>query len=201
MADEGLLHYVLKRCPSQPADIILDFRTTEVFMAGLAHFSFGFAAKRLAPKVPLAVLLIACGALDFICLGLMIFGLDPGAYLTHSLVMAAVWSLAGFGITAFISRSLRASAVVGSLVFSHWLLDAITWPMTAVNPTMTNGMPLAFQGSPTIGLGLYRTVFGVIFGEGLMLAAGIVIYIFTLLKIKRDKKAMTAGRLMKDAAS
>jgi hypothetical protein len=164
-------------------------------MAGLAHFSFGFAAKRLAPKVPLAVLLIACAAIDLICVGLAIFGLDPGAYWTHSLFMAAVWSLAAFGITALISRSLRSSVVVGGLVFLHWVMDVIAWPMTAVNPTMTSSMPLFFQGSPTVGLGLYRSIFGVIFGEGVMLAAGVTIYIFTLIKIKKEKKALAPAKV------
>jgi hypothetical protein len=163
-------------------------------MAGLAHFGLGFAAKRIAPQVPLAFLLIACGALDFLCLGLILLGLDPNAYLTHSLVMALVWSVIAAGITALISRNFRATLVIGLLVFSHWVVDAITWPMAAVAPDYNAvGMPIVFQDAPRIGLGLYRTVFGVILGEGVFLLAGVALYVTWLITFKKEKKAKAAG--------
>ncbi|MBN2351604.1 MAG: hypothetical protein JXD23_03470 [Spirochaetales bacterium] len=159
-------------------------------MAGLAHFSIGFAAKHVAPKVPLVFLLLACELLDIVCMGLMIFNLDPQAYWTHSLVMAAAWSLAAAGVTALITRRLRPAIVLGSLVASHWVVDAITWPMTAVMPdTSVVGMPILFQETPRIGLGLYRSVAGVILGEGVFLAAGIALYVVWLVNHKRQKKA------------
>ena len=40
-----------------------------------------------------------------------------------------------------------------------------------------------------VGLGLYRSVFGVILGEGVFLAAGIAVYIVTLVQIKRRQRA------------
>ena len=123
-------------------------------MAGLAHLSVGFAAKHVAPKVPLALLLIATELLDLVCIGLIIFNLDPQAYWTHSLVMAVVWSLAVAGVTALMTRRLRPTIVLGSLVLSHWVVDAITWPMTVVYPDKTIGMPILFQDTPRIGLGL-----------------------------------------------
>jgi len=159
-------------------------------MAGLAHFGFGFAAKHVAPKVPLAFLLIACELLDIVCMGLLMFNLDPEAYWTHSLVMAVAWSLAAAGVTALITRRLRPTIVMGSLVASHWVVDAITWPMTAVMPDSNAvGMPILFQDAPRIGLGLYRSVAGVILGEGVFLAAGVALYIIWLVNHKKQKKA------------
>ncbi len=61
--------------------------------------------------------------------------------------------------------------------------------MTAVSPEMNKTMPLFFRAEPSVGLGLYRTVFGVILGEGVLLAAGIVIYIITLKQIRRSNRA------------
>jgi hypothetical protein len=99
-------------------------RGREVPMAALAHYGFGFAAKRIVPKVPVGFLLLACGALD---------------------------------------------------------------------PTITNRMPIFFQAEPSVGLGLYRTVFGVIFGEGVFFLAGVALYVTWLVKYKREKKAKAAG--------
>jgi hypothetical protein len=165
----------------------------EASMAALAHFSFGFAAKRIAPKVPLGFLLVACGLIDIFAIVFPLIGIDANGsppYWTHSLFMAVIWSLATAGITALVSRSLRASLVMGLLVFLHWVMDVVSWPMSVIDPSVTAGVPLFFQGSPTVGLGLYRTVFGVILGEGVMFLAGVAIYIFTLIKIKKEKKAI-----------
>jgi hypothetical protein len=42
------------------------------------------------------------------------------------------------------------------VVFSHWLVDFVSKPMTGVFPQDT-GLPLWFEGSPAVGLGLYRS--------------------------------------------
>ena len=161
-------------------------------MAGLGHLGFGFAAKRLAPKIPLGFLLGACMELDLLYIGLSLLGIESVngvATFTHSMIMAVGWSLLTAGVTALIVRRFREALVMGLLVFSHWVLDAVVWPMTAVSPDMTQSQPLFLQAQPSIGLGLYRTVFGVILGEGVFLAAGIAVYIVTLVQIKRRKRA------------
>lgn len=67
-------------------------------------------------------------------------------------------------VTAFISREFRTSVFIGLLVFSHWVVDFIVKPMLAAFPT-DSGLPLLFDGSPTVGLGLYKTQIGVTIGE------------------------------------
>lgn len=49
--------------------------------------------------------------------------------------------------------------------------------MTAVFPPAEKGLPLWFHRSPLVGLGLYRTMFGVYAGEFGTLALGIIVYI------------------------
>ena len=75
---------------------------------------------------------------------------------SHGLAMAAVWTLLSMLISAGVSRDRHTTRVVGLLVFGHWLVDFITKPMTALFPKDT-GLPLLFEGSPTVGLGLYRS--------------------------------------------
>jgi len=61
-------------------------------MAGLGHLRFGFAAKALAPKVHLAVLLIATELIDILW-GIFYFtGIDRGQF-DHGNGHAARWSL------------------------------------------------------------------------------------------------------------
>ncbi len=76
--------------------------------------------------------------------------------LSHGLAMAAVWTSLSMLVAAAVSRDRRATGTVGLLVFSHWLVDFISKPMTGVFPQDT-GLPLGFEGSPTVGLGLYRS--------------------------------------------
>jgi hypothetical protein len=76
--------------------------------------------------------------------------------LSHGLAMAAVWTSLSILIAAAVSRDRRTTGTVGLLVFGHWLVDFISKPMTGVFPQDT-GLPLGFEGSPTVGLGLYRS--------------------------------------------
>jgi hypothetical protein len=75
---------------------------------------------------------------------------------SHGLAMAAVWTMLSMLVAAAVSRDRRATGTVGLLVFGHWLVDFISKPMTGVFPEDT-GLPLWFEGSPTVGLGLYRS--------------------------------------------
>lgn len=74
----------------------------------------------------------------------------------------------------------------GLVVFSHWVVDYLTHPMTAVN-TRDRGLPLWFAGAMLVGLGLYRTKLGVNIGEYGGLALGIVIYVFARRRLKRKQ--------------
>ncbi len=164
-------------------------------MAGITHLGVGLAAKRLAPKTPVLVLILAAYAIDFIWAIFLFAGVERLADGTttnpwsHGLFMASVWSLL-IGLVAFlVSRSHRASWVAGLLVFSHWVVDFISHPMRAAFPNDTQ-LSLFFDGSPTVGLGLWSTQLGVNLGEYGLLAVGSIIYILTLRQIRQEKKAI-----------
>lgn len=164
-------------------------------MAALTHLGVGLAAKRIAPKAPVIVLILAAYAIDFIWAAFYFAGIEhfpePEPVTTnpwsHGLLMASVWSLL-IGLIAFlISRNRRAGWVAGLLVFSHWIVDFISHPMRAAFPGDT-GLSLLFDGSPTVGLGLWSTQLGLNIGEYGLLAVGIVIYVLTLRKIRQERK-------------
>lgn len=169
-------------------------------MAAIAHLGLGFAAKPFAPEINVGFLLIGSEALDLLWYGFSTVGLEgmpkPGTpghppYWDHSLLMAVVWSLL-FGLlaAAFVrrgGRKARVAIVFGLVVFSHWVLDFITHPMTAVMPkgVVDKGLPLAFGDSPLVGLGLYRTMTGVWATEIGLTAVGLSVYILTKIRARR----------------
>ena len=107
---------------------------------------------------------------------------------SHGLLMSSVWS-ALVGLIVFgVSRNRRAGWIAALLVFSHWIIDFISHPMRFAFPNDT-GLSLLFDGSPTVGLGLWSTELGTNIGEYGVLAAGAVFYILTLIKFRREKKA------------
>jgi hypothetical protein len=71
--------------------------------------------------------------------------------------MSVIWSVAAALLSARIFRDYRAGAVIGLLVFSHWVLDFISHPMGFGHPQPPD-LPLLFHGSPKVGLGLYNSI-------------------------------------------
>ncbi|MGA2481595.1 MAG: hypothetical protein ABSF92_00585 [Candidatus Acidiferrales bacterium] len=161
-------------------------------MAALAHLGVGLAAKRVAPKIPVGYLVLGAYALDFLWFAFWLAGIEqsakPGGMAppvwSHSLVMATIWSGLAALIAARIGHSRRTGVVFGLVVFSHWVVDFITHPMTAVYPP-DKGIPLWFHGSPLVGLGLYRHMFGVYAGEFGTFALGTIVYILARRRLKR----------------
>lgn len=150
----------------------------------VGHFGVGLAAKRVAPQVPLAVLLVAANLLDVLFLVFWLAGIEHYSETSivvnawsHGLLMSVFWSVTTGTITFLFSHDRRTSVVIGLLVFSHWMLDLV-----AHNPEL----PLLFNGSPLVGLSLewsYTDAGYVIhwtqalMAEFGLLAAGIVIYL------------------------
>jgi hypothetical protein len=144
------------------------------------HFAVAFAAKPAAPKASLWVLLVATEVLDLLAFGFMAIGIEHGApepslAWSHGLFMSVIWSALTGAIAYLFFRDRRTSLVIGLLVFSHWVLDFI-----AHSPDL----PLLFNGSPLVGLGLESSVTVGIIMEFGMLAGGIAIYLFAR---KRNK--------------
>ena len=170
-------------------------------MPALAHFGIGLVAKRFFPKIPLWALLISVMAIDILSF-IFIFALWP----SHGLFMAIVWSAIAMLITLLITAFLNSkkdqdkkltstvwnkeifylSIIIGLLVFSHWILDLIGWPMSVINPNAT-GVPILFDDAVWIGLGVYTTWLGALVMDIGIFFVGLVIYLHYLMKIKNNK--------------
>jgi hypothetical protein len=149
----------------------------------IGHFALGFAAKRSAPRLSLAVLFAAAQFADLlwpflIALGIEQVRIDPGntaftpldfvSYpYSHSLLFLCVWGTLFGAICATVVRRAAAGVVVAALVVSHWVLDWI-----AHRPDM----PL-YPGGPKLGLGLWNSVAATVIIESLLFAAGVWMYV------------------------
>jgi len=155
-------------------------------MAGIAHVGLGLAAKRMAPEVPVGVLVLATEANDILRGVFSLAGIETmqSSPWSHGLFMSVVWSGAAGLLAGRLYRSSRAGAVVGLAVFSHWVLDLVIHPMFGGPPDLS----LLFQGSPQVGFGLYSRI-------GLALAAPIELGLIALgYVIYRGARKRTAAR-------
>jgi hypothetical protein len=146
----------------------------------VGHFALGFAAKRVAPRVSLAVLFAAAQLADLlwpllVAVGVEQVRIDPGntaftpldfiSYpYSHSLALLVVWGVALAIVTVRHKRD--AFAIVSALVVSHWVLDWITH---------RPDMPL-YPGSARYGLGLWNSIPATLAIELAMFVAGVWMY-------------------------
>jgi len=124
------------------------------------HFGFAALVKSRAPRVPLSMLMLATVFLDFVFVPLTIAGIEPiekvgnGGYgqliihadWDHSLVGALVIS-AIFGALCSLKWGKQSGAILGGVVFSHWLLDL---------PLHRGDMPILPWTREIFGFGLWR---------------------------------------------
>ncbi len=160
-------------------------------MPFLAHFGTGFAAQGFAPKIPLWILLVSSMLIDIISL------FFPNAiWASHGLLMALIWTLLSILVSFMVMKFLESkkenrgveedrkndpspfhsSLVIGLLVFGHWSLDFIGWPLSVWLPN-AQGIPFFFANTPNYGLGLYTTWAGALITDIGVLLAGIWIYV------------------------
>ena len=157
-------------------------------MSGIGHLAPGFAAKSVTPQVPIWALLLAGETNDILYFLFSSVGIEQKAVITvmdfnqgvkylipgsnpwsHGLFMSAIWAMIAAAIAFFFYRDRRTSGVIGLVVFSHWILDFL----------MHSNLPLFFDGSPQVGLGLENSGTGFLFMtvlDLLLLAAGFAIY-------------------------
>jgi membrane-bound metal-dependent hydrolase YbcI (DUF457 family) len=157
-------------------------------MSGIGHLAPAFAAKSVTPEAPLWVLLIASETNDLLYFLFSSAGIEPKAVITimnfnqgvkyltpvsnpwsHGLFMSLIWAMTAAAIAFLFYRDRKTSGVIGMVVFSHWILDFL----------MHSNLPLFFDGSPQVGLGLENSGSGFLFMtvlDLLLLAAGITIY-------------------------
>lgn len=148
----------------------------------VGHLAAALAANRVEPRAPLGALVGAAFALDLIWPILLLAGvevvrIDPGntAFTplafdsypwSHSLSMAAVWSVVIGRAAAHVLRHARAGLVIGATVLSHWALDYVTH---------RPDLPL-WPGGPEVGLGLWHSIPLTVLVEGGLFAAAVALY-------------------------
>jgi len=128
----------------------------------VGHYAAALAAKVAEPRAPLWAYAGACQLLDIGWSGLVMAGVEklridpalPGSGLdlyympfTHSLPGSLAISLAAALAARWLMRlPWRAAAMIGAVVFSHWLLDLLVH-----RPDLE-----LFPGGPKVGLGLWN---------------------------------------------
>ena len=148
----------------------------------IGHNAIGFAAKKAAPRASLGALMGAAMLLDLIWPVMLLTGLEhvrihhgdtrfsPLTFTdypwTHSLAMAAAWSVGAAILYWIVSRYGRGAIVVALCVFSHWALDWITH---------RPDLPL-YPGGPKLGLGLWNNPIATIGVESFLFAVGVLLY-------------------------
>lgn len=149
----------------------------------IAHVSAALVAKPLEPKAPLGALLTASMGIDILCglftaLGLEGYAPDGSSVFpwSHGLFMASVWSAAAFGVSLAVLKRFRVSLAIGLVTASHWALDFISHPM-GFGKKLPPDLPLLFEGSPEVGLGLYNNMFLAIPVEFGLFILGILVYL------------------------
>lgn len=146
------------------------------------HLATALAAKHVEPRAPVGALVAAAFGIDLVWPVMLLAGLetvrpDPGntAFTgldfvsypwTHSLVAVLAWSVAAGAVAMAVLQRRRAAWVIGLLVLSHWVLDAVTH---------RPDLPL-WPGGPVVGLGLWHSIPGTIAVEGAAFAAAVVWY-------------------------
>ncbi len=150
----------------------------------LGHYAVALGSKRVAPRVSLGTLFLATQFLDllwplFLLLGLEQVRIVPGLMVmspldfihypyTHSLLMAGVWGALLGALYLGVRRNAGGALLVGLLVVSHWVLDALMH---------RPDLPL-WPGSPVrVGLGLWDSPAATLLVEFGLLAIGLAVYL------------------------
>lgn len=170
------------------------------------HFGVAAAVRSKNPEIPLWSLLVSTQLLDIAFIPFHLAGIEwmepigEGGYAkmmiyafyTHSFIGALMLSiLAGFLAWRFWGK--KAGVVIGSLAFSHWILDLIVH---------RSDIPFLLGNTgnfPLLGFGLWNFPFLSLLFELLLIVAGSFLYFRQVLQSsehQRKGKAITAGCIM-----
>lgn len=184
-------------------------------MSPIGHCAIGMVAKHLAPRVPVGILLIATLLLDILAVGFTFIGIEGGEKVgnpwSHGLLMSLVWSMIAAILAGAVYRSYRSGAVVGSAVFSHWILDFISHPIPFPSfswrswrwdygHALPPDLPLLFGNSRRVGLGLYNSISAVAATEleVAMFVLGTAVYVLHRARQQRTKGRETFKAIIHD---
>jgi membrane-bound metal-dependent hydrolase YbcI (DUF457 family) len=148
----------------------------------IGHFAVGFGLKRMAPRVSLALMIMAAVWADILWTIFLLIGWEHARIsvgdtrwtplelydypCSHSLLFMALWATA----LALVYRAYR-SDLIGAIavwigVVSHWVLDWLTH---------RPDMPL-YPGGLKHGLGLWNSITGTLVVELALFAVGVGLY-------------------------
>lgn len=148
----------------------------------IGHHAAAFAAKRIAPRTSLGLLMAAATLIDLVWPILLLTGVEhvriaPGntAFTpldfydypwTHSLLAVCLWGLVFGGAYWLATRYARGAWVLAAAVVSHWVLDFITH---------RPDLPL-YPGGPKVGLGMWQSVPLTLTFESFLFLGGLLLY-------------------------
>ncbi len=158
----------------------------------IGHYATAFAAKSLAPRTSLGVLVAAATLIDLLWPVFLLAGwerveIEPGITAftplnllyypySHSLLAVTGWGVL-FGLAYLVwTRYARGAWVAALLVISHWLLDALVH---------RPDLPLHPGSDVYVGAGLWNSIAGTLLVEGLLFAAGVWLYARTTVPTTR----------------
>jgi hypothetical protein len=149
----------------------------------IGHFGVGFGAKAAAPRVSLGSLFLAAQWIDLLWPTLLLLGLEtvrisPGATvvtplvfehypISHSLVAVLGWAVLVGGIHFAVKRERIAACVLGTLVISHWALDAVVHQPD---------LPLFPGSAALVGFNVWSSLPITVIVEGVLFALGVWLY-------------------------
>ena len=172
-------------------------------MAG--HFGLAATVKAAAPRTPLWALMLGTQLLDVVFVVLFLAGGIEGlttvtggtygeglihAYWTHSLAGAAVLAV-GYGAFGAWRWGRTAGLILGSVAFSHWLLDLL------VHRADLPVLPGNAGDLPLLGLGLWRTPWACAAAELVLVVIGAVTYVRSIRgRATIPRRGVVAGTAM-----
>lgn len=149
----------------------------------IGHFALGFAARRALPRVSLGTAFCAAQFVDLLWPTLLLLGVEtvriaPGATVvtplvfehypvSHSLLAVLLWAAAFAAVHWTWRRNARAALLLGALVLSHWLLDALVH---------IPDLPLAPGSDARVGLGLWQSRAATLLVEVPLFVVGVWLY-------------------------
>ncbi|MDI9872079.1 hypothetical protein [Flectobacillus roseus] len=153
----------------------------------IGHFAVGFSVKAIQPRISLGTLFLSVQFLDLLWPTLLQLGLEKVEIragitafnpldfiyypISHSLIMALVWSALLGGIAMVFYQNLSIAVTLGLCVLSHWILDLIVH---------IPDLPIYWgKNTPKVGLGLWNQVWLTMALEFLLLVLGLFQYIKT----------------------
>ncbi|HUT42166.1 MAG TPA: hypothetical protein VM011_12570 [Gammaproteobacteria bacterium] len=169
----------------------------------IGHFGAGFAAKSVAPNISLGTLFLAAQFLDLLWPTLLQLGVErvriepvaggvnPLVFehypVSHSLAAVACWALLVGLVYLLIRREPRGAIVLGFLVISHWLLDAIVH---------RPDLPLLPGHDTLVGLNAWSSLPLTLVIEGSLFALGVWLYMRTTSPVDAVGKWGLAGLML-----